>query len=286
MQRDFLTGSEWLYYKIYTGTASADIVLTEAVGPLVRELVAGGIIDKYFFIRYADPDFHIRLRFHTAHPSTSLAVIINAMYSRLYPYLEDRLIYDVQLGMYKRELERYGPHSIEASESLFFLNSSFVLDLLTDLDAGDPDARWLSGLLFMDKFLDDFGFDLDRKMLFCSSLAASFGAEFGSTNDTKKHLGAKFRTHRKSLVQTLEHENPIYVQQLISEHSDRSRSIIESISRNNVGATLHNLLASYIHMHCNRLFQNKQRAHEWLLYDMLAMYYRGKIAQNKKALKT
>ena len=64
IQRNFSIGSEWLYYKLYTGHKTADFILTEVIKPLTEEFLEKGLIDKWFFIRYADPKHHIRLRFH------------------------------------------------------------------------------------------------------------------------------------------------------------------------------------------------------------------------------
>ncbi|ELR73138.1 Lanthionine biosynthesis protein LanB [Fulvivirga imtechensis AK7] len=62
-QRTFLPGSEWVYYKLYCGKNSANKVLTEYLQPLVRELKRKNLIKKWFFIRYADPEHHLRVRF-------------------------------------------------------------------------------------------------------------------------------------------------------------------------------------------------------------------------------
>ena len=34
--RNFIPGSRWLFFKLYTGTQSADILLTRHIGPFVR----------------------------------------------------------------------------------------------------------------------------------------------------------------------------------------------------------------------------------------------------------
>jgi lantibiotic biosynthesis protein len=60
----FHPGSEWFYAKLYTGPVMADDILCNVVRPLIdrsRDLQA---IDRWFFIRYADPSFHLRLRLH------------------------------------------------------------------------------------------------------------------------------------------------------------------------------------------------------------------------------
>ncbi|OQY05888.1 MAG: hypothetical protein B6I20_00340 [Bacteroidetes bacterium 4572_117] len=63
MYRTIVLGNEWVYFKIYTGYKTADLVLTDAINPLAKELLEEEIIDKWFFIRYSDPDFNLRLRY-------------------------------------------------------------------------------------------------------------------------------------------------------------------------------------------------------------------------------
>tara|TARA_R100000789_G_scaffold100433_1_gene110619 strand:- start:1972 stop:2247 length:276 start_codon:yes stop_codon:yes gene_type:complete len=65
--RNFALGSEWLFYKIYVGPKTGDALLTQAVKPLVYKLVSDSLVEKWFFIRYTDPNFHIRLRLRLMH---------------------------------------------------------------------------------------------------------------------------------------------------------------------------------------------------------------------------
>lgn len=62
--RTFIPGSEWIYFKIYTGIKTADTILKNELYNFAREMKEKSLIDKWFFIRYTDPDFHIRLRLH------------------------------------------------------------------------------------------------------------------------------------------------------------------------------------------------------------------------------
>ncbi len=54
-RRRFPPGSEWLYAKLYCGTATADRVLVEAIAPLVATGRVAGELDQWFFLRYGDP---------------------------------------------------------------------------------------------------------------------------------------------------------------------------------------------------------------------------------------
>ena len=91
MERIFIPGSRWLFFKLYTGTQSADILLTRHIGPFVRRLRENGAIDDFFFIRYTDPLFHLRLRLHL--PDTSrYGEVFGAFYETFQPCVESRLV--------------------------------------------------------------------------------------------------------------------------------------------------------------------------------------------------
>ncbi len=77
MQRDFCLGSQWLYYKIYTGVKTADHILVKKLSTIIFSLEKEKKIQKWFFIRYRDPEEHIRLRF-LVDDIDNLMVIINA----------------------------------------------------------------------------------------------------------------------------------------------------------------------------------------------------------------
>lgn len=63
--RDFYPGDEWVFFKLYGGIAICDKILFTHVLPLTNFLESEGTIDKWFFIRYSDPEFHLRIRLHT-----------------------------------------------------------------------------------------------------------------------------------------------------------------------------------------------------------------------------
>ncbi|MEK8106376.1 thiopeptide-type bacteriocin biosynthesis protein [Micromonospora sp. M12] len=56
-----LPGGEWLYALVYCSGERQDELLRA-----VPALAAGLDVDRWFFLRYGDPDPHLRLRFHGA----------------------------------------------------------------------------------------------------------------------------------------------------------------------------------------------------------------------------
>ena len=83
-RRSFPPGSEWLFAKLYSGPATADQVLRDVVRPVVERVLSAGAADRWFFIRYGDPDWHLRLRFH-GHPARLGGEVLPALQAAAAP---------------------------------------------------------------------------------------------------------------------------------------------------------------------------------------------------------
>ncbi|MFE5588347.1 thiopeptide-type bacteriocin biosynthesis protein, partial [Kitasatospora sp. NPDC056531] len=121
-------GSTWLYAKLYCATARQDDLLSQELPALLEHLPAA--VDRWFFIRYLDPDPHLRLRFHgdPAALCGELLPALGAWADRLATAgLADRLVLDG----YEPELERYGgPAAMAAAERVFAADSRSCLEQL------------------------------------------------------------------------------------------------------------------------------------------------------------
>ena len=129
LKRNFCLGSEWIYFKIYTGVKTADIILTEHLHPIIKQLQQEKAIQKWFFIRYKDTDNHLRIRFLIA-KNQNVSKIIDSFYPVFNDLIENNLISKIQTDTYNREIERYGETTMEDSESLFWYDSELVLAYL------------------------------------------------------------------------------------------------------------------------------------------------------------
>ncbi|MBL8744562.1 MAG: lantibiotic dehydratase, partial [Myxococcales bacterium] len=85
-QRSFAVGSEWLYAKIYVSRGRSDALLTDVLGPCLQRARDAGEIDDWFFIRYADPLPHLRVRCHGS-PDALLGRVLPALRRALEPAL-------------------------------------------------------------------------------------------------------------------------------------------------------------------------------------------------------
>jgi thiopeptide-type bacteriocin biosynthesis protein len=283
VRRRFAPGSDWLYAKLYCGAATGDAVLRDAIAPLVRDVMARGSADSWFFIRYADPDDHIRVRFR-GDPDRLLVDVLPVLRAATEPLVDADIVWKLQLDTYEREVERYGgPRGIELAEDLFRHDSDAVLAIveLLEGDAGQ-DARWRLALRGADHLLDDFGYDLGQKRAIMRRAREAFAAEHRADTRLKKQLGVKFRAERDRVAELLDRApNPDHDLSpgfdALARRAEAWRDTIAEIrardARGELRPRLDVVVWSYIHMHANRLLRSAHRAQEMVLYDLLARTY-------------
>ena len=111
IKKRFYPGQDWLYLKLYMGPETAEEWLCFNLPLVIRELnqIMPGY--QYFFVRYLDPDFHIRLRIRLPHHGDfAKALDLINLHSAL--FLRQGLIWKVEIATYERETERYGINRI------------------------------------------------------------------------------------------------------------------------------------------------------------------------------
>lgn len=284
--RTFIPGSEWVYFKIYTGIKTADNILKNELSDYVREMQINNIIDKWFFIRYTDPHFHIRLRLHLK-DIKNYSIIFNRFFDYFQPTVNSELVWNIQCDTYQREIERYGTNTISIIEDLFFIDSESIINILQELDDDNPELkRWESALVIVDNYLSAFKIDLPQRLEFSKMNADKFKNEFGFIrhNETKQ-LNDKYRAYRKDIEYTMSKKNEIFKSnKAIKEQMQTFIPLIEKIAimdkSGELQVTMVSLLSSLIHMSLDRLFRTKNRLHEMIIYEFLSKFYSSEIARN------
>lgn len=291
-QRIFIPGSNWVYFKIYTGIKTADKILRDDISLIITKLKKKKIISKWFFIRYNDPDFHLRVRVYVENKD-NINEIISVFYKQLNSGLINKEIWKVQLDTYQREMERYGFELIDEAESLFHFDSDCIISVLKTIKLLNIDNyRWMIGLRLIDEILSNFSYDFQKKKNIMSFISNSYKKEFGFNDKNSKQFSLKYRENKKNieLILTKEVNNENFMQ-IISDINNRSlcfAPIINSINNKLLEHKNYNLdilLSSYIHMTLNRLFRSKNRIYELLLYDFMYMYYSSEVAKASVMIK-
>ncbi len=290
VRRCFSLGSEWLYYKLYCGVKTTEKILTEVIKPLTEHLLEKQLIDSWFFIRYADPDVHLRIRFHFT-DLNHIGTVIQLFKNAIAEYEQTGLVWKVQSDTYQREMERYGTNTMMLSEQLFYYDSKCIVNILDMIDGDEgEEVRWLFAIKAVDVLLTDFNFSIEQKVELMESLKTGFAHEFNMNKDLKMQIDKKFRTHREIITQVLNNENgetsefqPLF--ELLEQKSESITPLVTEIltiqQKDQLQLHLNDLLASYIHMLLNRLFKNKQRMHEMVIYDFMWRTYHSDIAKQK-----
>lgn len=290
MQRTFFAGDKWLYYKIYSGQKTADLILIEIINTVSEQLYAEKLIDKWFFIRYADPKIHTRWRLKL-NGEKKIGKVIETVFEACKPYTDSGHIHKIQIDTYKRELERYGTNSMELAETLFWYDSVMIVSMLEQIEGDEGEKiRWLFSMRAIDQLLADFNYSTQQKLDLISVLAENFGKEFSLDSSLILQLSNKYRDEKKVIFDFLNRENdkespymPLF--ELLDIKSQKSQRIISEIIslklNNQLEIPIDNLLSSLIHMIMNRLFRSKQRLHEMVIYGFLFRYYRSEIAKEK-----
>ena len=128
-QRRYIIGEEWIYLKVYTGPMTIETILVNNIENKLNQFFKKKIIDKFFFIRYMDPEYHIRIRLHCANLNYYSQILFE-IHKSLHHFVKNLTITKVVWDTYSRELERYDNNHINLFEDLFYYDSSFILKYL------------------------------------------------------------------------------------------------------------------------------------------------------------
>lgn len=278
-RRSFLPGGNWLYVKLFASPSNCDRLLVDCVVPWLRRARSQELLDDWFFLRFDQPDWHLRLRFHCPEGG---ATLLPSLQGALAPYLADGTLGKMELDTYSREVERYGGlQGVELAEAIFRVDSDASLALLEALQGGALQQRWRLALLGIDSLLSGLAFDLEAKAFIAAELRRAFSQEHGVNIHLKKQLGQRFRTVHDELRSLLNGQDA-------AAWSRRGRRILAQHHRAlpPLGEQLHHLArqgnlerpaaalaSSYVHLHVNRLLRSTHRRQELVLYEFLYRLY-------------
>lgn len=288
IKRIFQPGSEWAYIKIYSGAMESERLLRNQITRLIGDLEKAGIIQKWFFIRYHDPDPHIRLRFllKTTNDRLPFQQLTECLNQHVAQLVENRIIHRLVYDTYNRELERYGVESMEICESIFHIDSDSVLSLLPLFKKKDgKHLRWLSGMLGVDRLLSAFGLDLPMKISLMTSLRDAFLGEFSDDDRLKYKMDMKYRENRPWINKFIDlgNESVYPIHAILTKRMDTIQEIIKPLQGLDKDRCFE-LLSSLSHMFINRLFPIRQREQEMVVYHFLVKYYMSVIKREKQGM--
>lgn len=288
-QRNFIPGDKWIYYKLYCGIKHGDNFLKERLYPIFKTMKAAGLVEKFFFIRFQDPDYHLRIRF-LSKPDQG-ANVIAFLEKEFRQLAADKIFWKIQLDTYVRELERYGPEHIELAESFFEADSSYCLQLLNipteDISAYLP----LFFIRSTDLIFDAFGLELSARYRIIGNIKNAYEYEFGvdKSKELQKVVNNKEQEYRTLLTQIMADNFNIFQESIntaslftaMQEYKQDIIKIRENAATKLSSEDISKLLPGLIHMHAIRTFPTRPRETELFAYNLLWANYKKAIHTKK-----
>jgi len=281
-RRTFLPGSEWLYLKLYCTPQSADELLSSVISPVLLQNRA--LVSRWFFIRYVDPGYHLRIRILM--PPAQQGKLLESLERRLSLKKYRHLVGRLQGDTYRRELERYGAGIIGQIEGLFEADSDLVLVFLADAGAGDRSGdTGLAAFVFSWQLAETLLPDpLERSGLF-AAMSDSFLGQFKQDKALKLSMDRKYRALAAELDTLLGPPDggrlsaPVRrALKVLLDQADALYSVTACWPAQRRQA----LAADLLHMQVNRFFTVAQTNHEALMYYFFVKYIAARAGRNRR----
>jgi len=257
-------GSDWLYLKLYSPQSfEADLI----AGPLreFADLVIGrDLSDGWFFVRYTDPDPHLRLRFH-GDPDVLLGRLLPEICEWASDLVADATCTRFAIDTYEREVERYGGEDgMRVAERLFAVDSSIVAQMLQLSRSGQMllDMTNLA-VVSVDDLLDALGVNAEQRVEL-----------YRESTVTRPDDGEAYRSRKNELREILGRPSVLADQHgplaaLLGARRAAMAPIaaeLSSLERDNrLYRSRAQLLRAYVHMHANRLLGTDARSEQLTL---------------------
>ncbi|HVU70958.1 MAG TPA: thiopeptide-type bacteriocin biosynthesis protein, partial [Ktedonobacteraceae bacterium] len=273
--RVFYPGDPWSYVKLYCTHAQQEEIIAGPLRNIVRELRELQLIDGWFFLRYLDPQPHLRLRIHAATAETSRPVLDNLLtWSR---QLATRgQIQRYSLDTYEREVARYGgPAAIDFVEQVFCIDSDLCSSLVAAHYTGDLTLNPLiTAVMSLDWLFAAWGYTREQRF------------QWLHTRAERDHFRKQFYAERRSYSEflspwNLQPDSPLSLQRdrlsallapLEAQLSPIAAHIREFARADQLWCPEEEILASLAHLHKVRLLDlNRQTEQKIYAFWYLAL---------------
>jgi lantibiotic biosynthesis protein len=259
-------GSEWLFVKLYCNNAFEEHLIAYPLRIFAAEVLSAELAREWFFIRYNDPGRHIRFRLR-GEPEQLVGQLLPKLCTWATALMTEGVCSHFVFDTYDREVERYGGTAgIQLAESAFAVDSCTVSELIYLLQERTLQLdRITLAVLSVDHLLASLGMTEAARLQWLRQYVTS-----------RKEVGQEYR-QRKSFLRPLLHDphrllnetGGAFIAQVFASQRAALAPVAERLldltERGELNQAIDVLYNSFVHMHCNRLFNFDQSAEQRVL---------------------
>lgn len=247
----------WLYFKLYGYMKRREEILS-MLYEFLEAQVHREQIEKYFFIRYSDPEPHLRVRVQTG--PDQLAHVFADWIGQLEQMRQKGLISQVVIDSYQRETERYGgTQLIQKAEDYFFSDSRAVMRILhkQHREKISINFEYIGvSLIVMTLFAFGLSMDMTAQFLNASNDRSRYRKEFQKDRMMILHA-VNYQDHWKEVRRSIDYPEVYdYLDALSISSMDYAQAVLQADRDGVLTNSIQNIARSIIHMFCNRLMGN------------------------------
>lgn len=280
----FPPGSRWLSTEIYCGSADVDRVVAR-----IGAAVGSWPVDRWFFIRFDSPGWHVRARLE-GRPDDLLARVIPDLRDLLDETDTAQRVSRWSVQTYRPEVDRYGgAHGLDVCHDLFHTDSVAAAVLAGEGALDEPELRWLVALRAGRDLLDALALEHGDQVRLLERARDRFRWEHEVGPDFVHAVGRQYRLDRRRVDQALTeawHEEADVADVLALRRADLAadaRRLTDLWADGMLNRPVSAIAPSLLHMTFNRFLRSEQRAQETVLYDYLGRALHSVAARGRGA---
>lgn len=274
-------GSDWLFMKFYVSKENELRFLINHLKAFADFFQDKGIINEWFYIHYADPETHLRIRFK-GDPEKILTIVVPQLNEWTTSLIEKNQIRSMSICGYEREIERYGGlEAIEMAESFFCADSAVAISLNQHvMNKKLKMPLHVIAALSLINLLHECGLDVSAQQ----ELLAANALDKKQLEGFREHKGIILKGAEAIFTEHFSEDTEL---KILNDCWRQRSEILERYSEkllilekeNKIKSTIQNIQNSLLHMHCNRLMKTD------LNLEMKARVYALHALENLLAIK-
>lgn len=267
-ERWSVPGEKWLYLKLYLGKNKVNHFLLEHLSQHLKHIEY-----PWFFVRYQDPLYHLRVRIKSDHLSLKT---LEDFHDKFRVWMEIGLIQKVEICPYEREIERYGGISlIDQAEEIFCADTASVVYILRnfakDKTLTDPIVVYvLSAIYFLKRF------QLNQNQILTILKQGISDKKFLAGYREYKSI---LRTHVMAIDKNEISSDIHFIFQQGQTLSNKAQENFLHATENLPKDKLTRIMNSLLHMHFNRIGADRQTEEQARLFAHKALHELSYITQ-------